>query len=564
MTPFDTEDSLCTKERQEDGLWLTLPGGLWLEMPDTWSNRRGLMIVLRSLRTAEGRAWVTYERLAEGLGYEDRRNVHNFWMAFEACGGDLEAFLSRRQKVDGAVVARCEQIWKVHPLWTPIQVLAEYRQRWPENGAALTVQNIRTAGHQIGFLGIQQVVRRQLAEGKAHYKEEVLIEQLFELADVGAQAQAEAGGPVAPLPEAVEKVRPQPCAPEVPLPPEEPSVDALEAVLLKGEASPSALAQVWEGTTGWLMLMFMLYYHGLPLSVIGTCFGVHKTTVMRWLAPLAQVNWQGVVQQGQRFFSGTVAVDEKWIQIQGVWWYLFVAVDHVSGMPLHVALLPSNAAPYCQLFLVQLKALGYRPKVIITDGWDAYVEAIRTVFPQAQHLLCRFHALRAAFRALRKQVKDWSARQVWIDPLKRLFHTPSKRTVRRRMNKLQTQAQDTPAEGVLMRLAGKLPQLLPAVGSTFRPSTSNAAERFLGAFDRFYQAKGPFQSPASAHKHVALFMLGYVFETFSAEARQERQGRCPLQLAGYEVGSIPLFHLLNRPNLAPLRKRLVEGYANAA
>jgi len=49
-----------------------------------------------------------------------------------------------------------------------------------------------------------------------------------------------------------------------------------------------------------------------------------------------------------------------------VWWYLFVAVDHVSGLPLHVALLPSNATPSCALFLLQLKALGYRPKVIIT------------------------------------------------------------------------------------------------------------------------------------------------------------------------------------------------------
>jgi transposase-like protein len=312
------------------------------------------------------------------------------------------------------------------------------------------------------------------------------------------------------------------------------------------------------------MLMFVLYYHNVSLSVLGKLFGVHKTTVMRWLAPLAQVNWQAVVQQGKRFFSGTVAVDEKWVQIQGTWWYLFVAVDHVSGFPLHVKLLPSNAGEYCRLFLLQLQALGYQPKVIITDGWEAYVDAIALVFPQAQHLLCRFHALQAAFRRLRKQVRDWKERQRWVTPLKRLFHTSSKRTVQRRMDKLQAQAQGTPAEGVITRLAAKLPKLLPAIGSTFRPSTSNAAERFLGAFDRFYQAKGPFQSRASAEKHLALFLLGYVFETYSAEAAQERQGSCPLQLAGYSVEAIPLFHLLNRPNLAPLRRRLAEGYANAA
>ena len=45
----------------------------------------------------------------------------------------------------------------------------------------------------------------------------------------------------------------------------------------------------------------------------------------------------------------------------------------------------------------------------------------------------------------------------------------------------------------------------------------------MGAFERFYRAKGPFQNLASAQKHVALFMLGYVFETFSAEASTARR-----------------------------------------
>ena len=59
-------------------------------------------------------------------------------------------------------------------------------------------------------------------------------------------------------------------------------------------------------------------------------------------------------------------------------------------------------------------------------------------------------------------------------------------------------------------------------------------------------------------------MLGYVFETFSAEASAERQGRCPLQMAGYEVGAMPLFHLLNRPDPSRLRQGLAAGYALAA
>jgi hypothetical protein len=71
---------------------------------------------------------------------------------------------------------------------------------------------------------------------------------------------------------------------------------------------------------------------------------------------------------------------------------------------------------------------------------------------------------------------------------------------------------------VVARLLAKVPQLMPAVGSTWRPTTSNA----------------------------------------------ERQGRCPLQLAGYEVGAIPLFHLINRPNPSRLRQAIAAGYDLAA
>jgi transposase-like protein len=392
----------------------------------------------------------------------------------------------------------------------------------------------------------------------------VLLEQLFELAEAGARAQARQALPVHPIPATVDTVHPHSPSQELPTPGETVPVAALEAVLLHGEVSPSRLAQVWQGANGALLLAFILYYHGLSLEVIGRFFQVHKTTVMRWLTPLAHVNWQAAVQQGRRFFSGVVALDEKWVQIAGAWWYLFAAVDHVSGFPLHVALLPSNAQAYCELFLLQFKALGYRPKAIITDGWEAYVGAIARVFPHAQHLLCRFHALRAAFRRLRAHVPHGQVRKTWAAKLQKLFHTPSKRTVHRRLAKLHAEAQGGPAQAVVGRLRAKLPKLLPAVGSTWRPTTSNAAERFLGAFDRFYRCKGPFQSVASAQKHVALFMLGYVFETFSAEAAAERQGRCPLQMAGYEVGAIPLFHLLNRPDPSRLRQAISAGYDLAA
>ena len=132
--------------------------------------------------------------------------------------------------------------------------------------------------------------------------------------------------------------------------------------------------------------------------------------------------------------------------------------------------------------------------------------AIARVFPHAQPLLCRFHALRAALQRRRAHVPRGHARRRWADNLKGLFRTPSKRTVGHRLDTLQAEAHDSPAPAVVARLLAQLPQLVPAVGSTGRPTPSNAAERFLGAFERFARATGPLQNLASAQKHVALFL----------------------------------------------------------
>lgn len=80
---------------------------------------------------------------------------------------------------------------------------------------------------------------------------------------------------------------------------------------------------------------------------------MHKTPIMRWLEPIAHLNWRAIVEQGCRYGSGTVAVAEKGGKVAGVWWYVLVAIDPVSGFPVHVALCPSNATSYCTLFLLQ-------------------------------------------------------------------------------------------------------------------------------------------------------------------------------------------------------------------
>jgi transposase-like protein len=191
----------------------------------------------------------------------------------------------------------------------------------------------------------------------------------------------------------------------------------------------------------------------------------------------------------------------------------------------------------------------------MTDGWDAYVQALAVVFPQAEHLLCRFHLLRALFRRLRQAQVHES--RIWR-LVGRLFRTRDKRTVRRRVTTLQQRLEEVGAGAIGERLQAKLPQVIGAVGSTWRPSTTNAAEGFFRGVDRFYRLKGPLCDEASALTHVHLFRLGYLFQMGA------RGQACPLERAGVNVATLPLYHLLNRPDVVRLRERMAAQYRQAA
>lgn len=103
-------------------------------------------------------------------------------------------------------------------------------------------------------------------------------------------------------------------------------------------------------------------------------------------------------------FSGTVCIDEVWIrQIKGKYVYVFAAVDAVYGHMIWInSFLVENKGDKsiaAETFLKELKAMGYIPKVILTDGEKSYPEAIKQVFKNAIHQLCIFHVKQNIYEA---------------------------------------------------------------------------------------------------------------------------------------------------------------------
>lgn len=522
------------------------------------SNRKAVLVFLREMSDrSSGARLFTEEALASLLGSPNRQAVDGHMKGFREADGDMLGYLMRKRKVDAEVVELVWTTWSADPYVSLPELTVRVNAAY-EGNSPLNSNNVREALREVSGYRVWRKMLTGLEKGQAHYEERALLEHVLAL--LSEQAD---GGEIAPsLPEVLHvselqgtEVHGESLFSQVRV--SEALSEKLQSVF-SSSADPVELGRVlsgaWEGTSGLLLLVFVLYSSGLSYATVGAWAGVDASTICRWLAPFSAWGWLWLQQQ-RIGFSGQVAVDEKHITIAGVTWYLFVAVDCVTRYPLHINFYRSNGEWYCRTFLLELKAKGYHPRVIVTDGWDAYITAIARAFPHADHQLCRFHLIRSVFRRMKK-IHFVNAEVSAM--LSNLFHTNDPRTVRRRLTTMTQTLSELGNTWIIQGLTAKLEQVLPAVGNPTRwPSTSNAAEWFFRDFERLvYLRKGSFQNEKSARKLTGLFVLGYVF-------RMGLQGQaCPLERAQVDVSLIPFYHLMNRPKLSKLQELLAVQYTD--
>ena len=515
--------------------------------PDNPSNRKIVLIMLRGLQKENGEALFSFKNLAVIVESKNQQAASQHVEDFREYGEDFfQTIWRKRRKMYEDLRETVIKVLRKNPLLDE-EIIAE--KAGDILGKNIKRGVVRLTLENIGCTEIRQILKKQIEKGEVHYKEQYLIERMFAMVNEKVKYK---------------KTVQQICSNPKKLKASE-TVEASSVKLsnmhrdiqqvFDAKVNRENLAAVWDSTLGWKLLAFVLYFNGMSQGVIGRWFGVNKSTICRWLKSISDISTHWT--ENQKFSSSNkVAVDEKWIKIAGKWWYLFAAVDVITGCPLHTAIYPGNNTNYCKLFLSELKNRGYKPKVIITDGWDAYIKAIKYVFPDAKHLLCRFHALHSVFRRFNK-ARIFSSEV--SSAIGKLFNTQYKRTVLRRVAKLENMLISSHAiETVLGGLKKKLPILITTVGSKKFPSTSNAVENFFSQFDRFYRLKGAFSDVSSAQKNLQLFIFGYLFSITS------KGQPCPLERANVKVSNLPIYHLINRPNIVALRQRIALQHQIAA
>ena len=257
--------------------------------------------------------------------------------------------------------------------------------------------------------------------------------------------------------------------------------------------------------------------------------------------------------------SGVVGVDEKYVLVpkndkpagkMRRWMYVYLAVDVWTYDLLHIAIYPNNDQASAAAFLLALRAKGYHPDVLITDLRQDYGPVIAQVFPQALHHLCIFHAL----QDLQKHIKDvygpnYAENYPPAEQLKhqiyRIFDAETAALAATRyaavlaLRQEYIQALDE-ASVIFDFLERHWPKLVNSIGNDTIPATNNTVELVIRRFDQHYQTFCGFESLQAAHAYLAVFEKVYRLTPFSQDAQPRLRGKCPLQLAGYDVSQLPM------------------------
>jgi hypothetical protein len=138
--------------------------------------------------------------------------------------------------------------------------------------------------------------------------------------------------------------------------------------------------------------------------------GTGKSSVLRWHQQTLATDCP---RPAHLPFSRVLCIDEVYDHVAGKRVPTWTCVDPLAGITVRIPIERADA-PSLAAAMQQVKALGAAPKVIVSDLWAAYPEALAQVWPGAERQLCWFHVMQwvtAKLAELLKQVGD-----TWPEP----------------------------------------------------------------------------------------------------------------------------------------------------
>ncbi|MBU1381424.1 transposase [Myxococcota bacterium] len=318
-------------------------------------------------------------------------------------------------------------------------------------------------------------------------------------------------------------------------------------------------------------ILRLVMHLGGSYGAVAKILGISRSTVFDKLTEISHMcnHWQEIL--GVISFSGTLCIDEKFLRIVDLkttkgrrnFAYLFFAVDPLTYDLIHIEIYPSRNIQSVEAFLYDLKIQGVFPQVIMTDLFSGYDSAIRNVFGRFVTIAkCHFHFKKNIYKHMDEAFGKKNITQLATQLKEDIFFVvdhKSKKTIRLWLDQLNKSKpeylrREPQLQPMFTCLENYIPHLLSVVENpNVNISTNNPAEQVIRHFNQRYKIMRSFKSLDTARRHAKLFHLVYRFTPLSEDAEKEKRGRTPLQLAGYNIQDMPIFHYLSQPLLFNLK-----------
>ena len=168
----------------------------------------------------------------------NRQAASNHLELFRACGGNFIQFLSHKRKVDEKVVSTVLTELKTDPLASGRDLQTRVNGRLGRDN--LSVANINVALEAISAKEIRTAMQKQLARREAYLLKEMVRSLENDAGKKAGITANEVDGTIISDPTALRKL-----------------------------VSPQAVVSEIDKPLKWIALLIALYYHGVPLSVLG-------------------------------------------------------------------------------------------------------------------------------------------------------------------------------------------------------------------------------------------------------------------------------------------------------
>ena len=352
---------VVTVIQQDGNIVIGINCPISFSLPFTKTTMKFLAVFLRLLFKPSGDNLLTLQQTADVLSYNDRRDVDNYCREFARKGCCIADFLSR--KVENIkLIPEIEKFTLKH-IMMPLHLQhKEFCRKYQQKISPPTFYKYLAEVNPISVLKRAQ-------------------EHLWDKATSGNTVEVLkllAGQHNVPVvcDQLLEHIKAKK--------PDEPKIS--KALLGLNQIQRCLLVNYMVGSN-------------MNLSTIALMLNVSKATVSNWFHGIE--NLQSIILNSISKWSGKISIDEKFIRIRSVPYYIITIVDFVTGMPLYLNLYKNAKKESFEACFRTFKLFFKTdPTLIVSDGSKALAAARQAVFPKVHYQLCKFHKLRNLFATI--------------------------------------------------------------------------------------------------------------------------------------------------------------------